>query len=150
MSGCFTGTPRAGALSPTTFIMKSGAIFASAAGSSGGNSTTRITVPASGGARPMDLAAASSLNENPGGEESVVHRLAAGFPDFPGLRVRVLSNSTTALLPASSPVTTRRISLAAPLEHPKTTITVDQSKLRSINSSHFIEHTARPQDELQS
>src|SRR5258707_11588165 len=38
-------------------IMKLGSIFASAAGSSGGNSTTRIAVPLSGGDRPIFLAA---------------------------------------------------------------------------------------------
>src|SRR5262249_3614699 len=90
--------------------MKLGSIFASAAGSSGGNSTTRIAVPLSGGDRPMGLAALSSLNENPGGEESVIHRFAAGMPDRPGLRVRRLSNSAIALLLLSRPVTTRRIS----------------------------------------
>src|SRR5262244_703780 len=61
--------------------MKLGSIFASAAGSSGGNSTPRIAVPLSGGDSPMGLAALSSLNENPGGEESVIHRFAAGMPD---------------------------------------------------------------------
>src|SRR5215813_8322139 len=112
MSGCFTGRPLAGAWSPTTFIMKLGSIFASAAGSSGGNSTTRIAVPLSGGDRPMGLVALSSLNENPGGEESVIHRFAAGLPDRPGLSVRRPSNSAIALLLASRPVTTRRISAA--------------------------------------
>src|SRR5215831_4992989 len=77
--------------------MKLGSIFASAAGSSGGNSTTRIAVPLSGGDSPMGLAALSSLNENPGGEESVIHRFAAGMPDRPGLRVRRPSNSAIAL-----------------------------------------------------
>jgi hypothetical protein len=77
--------------------MKLGSIFASAAGSSGGNSTIRIAVPLSGGERPIGLAALSSLNENPGGEESVIHRLAAGLPEPPGLSVSRPSNSATAL-----------------------------------------------------
>src|ERR1700704_2546047 len=115
--------------------MKLGSIFASAAGSSGGNSTIRIAVPLSGGERPIGLAALSSLNENPGGEESVIHRFAAGMPDFPGLRVRRLSNSAIALLSASSPVTTRRTSAAMPDEHATMTATIDQNILRIIVSS---------------
>src|ERR1700730_19320443 len=100
--------------------MKLGSIFASAAGSSGGNSTTRIAVPLSGGDRPMVLGALSSLNENPGGEESVIHRFAAGLPDRPGLSVRRPSNSTTALLLASRPGTTRRPQAAVAPEHANT------------------------------
>src|SRR5438132_3720907 len=96
--------------------MKSGSIFASAAGSSGGNSTTRIAVPLSGGDSPIFLVALSSLNENPGGEESVIHRLAAGLPEPPGLSVNLPSNRATALLLASSPVTTRRMSAAVAAE----------------------------------
>src|SRR5712691_6877219 len=107
--------------------MKLGSIFASTAGSSGGNSTTRIAVPLSGGDRPIGLAALSSLNDNPGGEESVIHRLAAGLPDFPGLSVRRLSNSAIALLLASSPVTTRRTSAAVPVEQANRTVTIDQN-----------------------
>ena len=61
--------------------MKLGSIFASAAGSIGGNSTTRIAVPLSGGDRPIRLAALSSLKESAGGDESVIQRLAAGLPD---------------------------------------------------------------------
>src|SRR6266852_1774221 len=115
--------------------MKLGSIFASAAGSSGGNSTTRIAVPLSGGDRPIGLAALSSLNEKPGGDESVIHRLAAGMPDFPGLRVKRLSNSAIALLVASSPVTTRRTSAAVPVEHANMMVTIDQNVLRTIVSS---------------
>src|SRR5262249_39473746 len=117
--------------------MKLGSIFASAAGSSGGNSTTRIAMPLSGGDRPIGLAALSSLNESPGGEESVIHRLAAGLPEPPGLSVRRLSNSAIALLLVSSPVTTRRISAALPLEHANMTMARDQNTLRIIASSHF-------------
>src|SRR5262249_14400373 len=123
------------------FIMKLGSIFASAAGSSGGNSTTRIAVPLSGGDRPMGLAALSSLNENPGGEESVIHRFAAGMPDRPGLSVRRLSDSATALLLASRPVTTRRISAAAAAEHANTTTTIEQNALRIIASLPCIART---------
>jgi hypothetical protein len=47
---------------------------------SGGHSTTRITVPLSGGGSPIGLSAASFWNENPSGEESVIHRLAAKNP----------------------------------------------------------------------
>src|ERR1700756_6054311 len=107
--------------------MKSGSIFASAAGSSGGNSTTRIALPLSGGDRPMGLVALSSLNENPGGEESVIHRFAAGLPDRPGLSVRRPSNSAIALLLASRPVTTRRTSAAVALEHANRTAKIDQN-----------------------
>src|SRR3982074_2160052 len=139
MSGCFTGRPLAGAWSPTTFIMKLGSIFASAAGSSGGNSTTRIAVPLSGGDKPIGLAALSSLNESPGGDESVIHRLAAGLPEPPGLSVRRPSNSAMALLLASSPVTTRRISAAVPLEQANVTMASDQNTLRNIASSIFVE-----------
>src|SRR5262245_17727907 len=96
--------------------MKLGSIFASVAGSSGGNSTTRIAVPLSGGDKPIRLAALSSLKEGAGGDESVIQRLAAGLPEPPGLSVTLLSNSATALLFASRPVTTRRISAAVPLE----------------------------------
>src|SRR5262252_6428666 len=110
--------------------MKLGSIFASVAGSSGGNSTTRIAVPLSGGDRPIFFAALSSLYESAGGEESVIHRLAAGLPDPPGLRVTRLSNSAIALLLASSPVTTRRISAALPLEHASMMRTSDQNVLR--------------------
>src|SRR5262245_51094628 len=116
--------------------MKLGSIFASVAGSSGGNSTTRIAVPLSGGDRPIRLAALSSLNESAGGEESVIQRLAAGLPEPPGLSVTRLSNSTTALLLASRPVTTRRTSAAEPLEH-ASTMARDQNALRIIASSHF-------------
>jgi hypothetical protein len=38
------------------------------------------------------------VKENPGGNESVIHRFAAGLPDPPGLRVKLLSNNTTARL----------------------------------------------------
>src|SRR5262245_26321052 len=61
--------------------MKSGAIAASFAGSSGGNSTTRITVPLSGGFSPSGLVTVSAVKEKPGGSESVIHRFAAGLPD---------------------------------------------------------------------
>src|SRR5262245_47128249 len=115
--------------------MKLGSIFASAAGSSGGNSTTRIAVPLSGGDRPMGLVALSSLNENPGGEESVIQRFAAGFPDRPGLSVRRPSNSAIALLLASRPVTTRRTSAAVALEHANRTAKIDQNVLCIIASS---------------
>src|SRR5215472_6160604 len=115
--------------------MKLGSIFASAAGSSGGNSTTRIAVPLSGGDRPMGLVALSSLNENPGGEESVIHRFAAGLPDRPGLSVRRPSNSAIALLFASRPVTTRRTSAAVALEHANRTAKIDQNVLCIIASS---------------
>src|SRR2546429_5539919 len=115
--------------------MKLGSIFASAAGSSGGNSTTRIAVPLSGGDNPMGLVALSSLNENPGGEESVIHRFAAGLPDRPGLSVRRPSNSAIALLLASRPVTTRRTSAAVALEHANRTAKIDQNVLCIIASS---------------
>src|SRR5215831_11552993 len=59
--------------------MNCGSIFASTAGSSGWNSTTRMAVPLSGGDSPIGFSAASSLNEKPGGEESVIHRLTAGL-----------------------------------------------------------------------
>src|SRR6476646_1840911 len=118
--------------------MKLGSIFASAAGSSGGNSTTRIAVPLSGGDRPIRLAALSSLKESAGGEESVIQRLAAGLPEPPGLSVTRLSNSTTALLPASRPLTTRRTSAAEPLEPARRTMARDQNALRIIASSHFL------------
>src|SRR5215831_211288 len=107
--------------------MKLGSILASAAGSSGGNSTTRMAVPLSGGDRPIGLAALSSLNEKPGGDESVIHRLRAGMPDFPGLSVKRLSKSAIALLSASSPVTTRRMSAALPAEHASRIATIDQN-----------------------
>src|SRR6186713_75202 len=119
--------------------MKLGSIFASAAGSSGGNSTTRIAVPLSGGDRPIRLAALSSLKESAGGEESVIQRFAAGLPEPPGLSVRRLSNSTTALSLASRPVTTRRTSAAEPLEHASRTTARDQNALRIIASSLFCE-----------
>src|SRR5262249_56606249 len=106
-------------------MMKLGSIFGACAGSSGGNSTTRIAVPLSGGDSPMGLAALSSLNENPGGEESVIHRFAAGMPDRPGLRVRRPSNSAIALLLASRPVTTRRISAAVAVECANATAIID-------------------------
>src|SRR5882757_4403339 len=115
--------------------MKLGSSFASAAGSSGGNSTMRIAVPLSGGDRPIRLAALSSLNESPGGDESVIHRLAAGLPDPPGLRVTRLSNRAIALLSASSPVTTRRTSAAVAAEHASMTMKIEQSVLRIIVSS---------------
>src|SRR5260370_13715628 len=115
--------------------MKLGSIFASAAGSSGGNSTTRIAVPLSGGDNPMGLVALSSLNENPGGEESVIHRFAAGLPDRPGLSVRPPSNSAVSLLLASRPVTTRRTSAAVALEPATTMAKIDQTVLPLIASS---------------
>src|SRR5947208_9028010 len=118
--------------------MKLGSIFASAAGSSGGNSTTRIAVPLSGGDRPSGFVALSSLNENPGGEESVIHRLAAGLPEPPGLSVSRPSNSATALLLASSPVTTRRTSAAAATEHASVMAASDQIVPRIMVSSRFV------------
>src|SRR4051812_16310416 len=118
--------------------MNLGSIFASAAGSSGGNSTTRIAVPLSGGDRPIRLAALSSLKESAGGEDSVIQRLAAGLPEPPGLSATRLSNSTTALLLASRPVTTRRTSAAEPLEHASRTMARDQNVLRIIASSRFL------------
>src|SRR3954447_2941505 len=131
--------------------MKLGSIFASVAGSSGGNSTTRIAVPLSGGDRPIRLAALSSLKESAGGEESVIQRLAAGLPEPPGLSVTRLSNSTTALLLASRPVTTRRTSAAGPLEHASRTMARDQNALRIIASSRFlwnaVDLTARVRDQ---
>src|SRR5262245_52579673 len=96
--------------------MKFGSILASAAGSNGGNSTTRIAVPLSGGDSPIGFCALSSLKEKPGGEESVIQRLAAGIPDLPGLSVSRPSNNAIALSLASSPVTTRRISAALAAE----------------------------------
>ena len=39
-------------------------------------------MPLSGGDRPIGLVALSSLNENPGGDEFVIHRLVEGIPDF--------------------------------------------------------------------
>src|ERR1700704_369021 len=118
--------------------MKLGSIFASAAGSIGGNSTTRIAVPLSGGDRPIRLAALSSLKESAGGDESVIQRLAAGLPEPPGLSVRRLSNSTTALSLASRPVTTRRTSAAELFEHASRTMARDQNALRIIASSQFL------------
>src|SRR3954465_4200077 len=123
--------------------MKLGSIFASAAGSSGGNSTTRIAVPLSGGDRPIRLAALSSFKDSARGAESVtqrsraggeaplIQRLAAGWAEPPGLGVTRLSNSTTALLLASRPVTTRRTSAAR-------TMARDQNALRIIASSRFL------------
>src|SRR5262249_43741621 len=134
ISGCLTGRPRAGAWSPTTFINNSGSIFASAAGSSGGNSTTRITLPLSGGDRPIGFAAASAF-ENPGGEESVIHRLTEGGRDAGALSVSWLSNNTIALLPASIPVTTRRISDAPAAEQANRTTALGHAILRIIASS---------------
>src|SRR5882757_8510465 len=118
--------------------MKLGSIFASAAGSSGGNSTTRIAVPLSGGDRPSGFVALSSLNENPGGEESVIHKLAAGLRDPPGLSVSRPSNSAIALLLASRPVTTRRMSAAVLVEHASIMVKIDQNILRIIVSSRYI------------
>src|SRR5262249_23723364 len=86
-------------------------------GSSGWNSTTRMAVPLSGGDSPIGLSALSSLNEKPGGEESVIHRLTAGTPDLPGVSGSLLSKIATALLFASSPVTTRRTSAPVATEH---------------------------------
>src|SRR6516165_7467988 len=83
----------------------------------------------------MGLVALSSLNENPGAEESVIHRFAAGLPDRPGLSVRRPSNSATALLLASRPVTTRRTSAAVALEHANSTAKIDQNVLCIIASS---------------
>src|SRR5258705_5631616 len=114
--------------------MKFESIFASAAGSSGRNSTTRMTVPLSGGERPIGLAALSSLNEKPGGDESVIQILAAALPVLPTLSVSTLSNSAIALLPASSPVTTRRISAAVAVEQVSRKVTIDQSVLRIMAS----------------
>src|SRR6478735_1909977 len=91
-----------------------------------------------GGDRPIRLAALSSLKESAGGEESVIQRLAAGLPEPPGLSVTRLSNSTTALLLASRPVTTRRTSAAGPLEHASRTMARDQNALRIIASSRFL------------
>src|SRR5229473_50607 len=62
ISGCRTGRPLLGARSPMIFIMKSGSIFATSAGSSGGNSTTSSAVPRSGGSA-VGLAPLSSVNE---------------------------------------------------------------------------------------
>jgi len=68
MNGCVTVTPRAGALSPIDFIRKSGSSFASATASCGGNSTTRNTVPLSGGEMSIGfLAGSSCVNESAGG-----------------------------------------------------------------------------------
>src|SRR6266516_2297783 len=124
--------------------MKLGSIFASAAGSSGGNSTTRIAVPLSGGDRPMGLAALSAFRVNHGGGGSVIPRFAAGMPDRPGLRVRRLSNSAIALLSASRPVTTRRISAAVAAEHANMTAMIDQNVLRIIASSLGLPERRRP------
>src|SRR5436190_16967712 len=87
------GSPLAGARSPITFIMKLGSIFASTEGSRGGNSTTRSAVPASGGSAGNDLAALSSLNDNPVGTESDVQRMVDGVPVPPGSRVRRLQKA---------------------------------------------------------
>src|SRR6202011_1465118 len=82
MSGWVTGTPRAGAFSPTDLCRKLGSIFASVAASSGGNSTTRNLVPLSGGEMPIGRAAGSSLvKESAGGEASVVHMLGEAGDD---------------------------------------------------------------------
>ena len=56
----------------------------------------------------------------------------------PGLSVTRLSNSTTALLLASRPVTTRRTSAVEPIEHASRTMARDQNALRIIASSHFL------------
>src|SRR5262249_54709275 len=56
-------------------------------------------------------------------------------PDRPGLRVRRLSNTAIALLLASRPVTTRRISAAVAVEHANMTAMIDQNVLRIIASS---------------
>src|SRR2546427_10493193 len=101
--------------------MKLGSIFASAAGSSGGNSTTRIAVPLSGGDRPIRLAELSSLKESAGGDESVVQRLAAGLPEPPGLPDTRLSKRTTALSMRSRAVTRRRTWAAERLQRADTT-----------------------------
>src|SRR5713101_7782530 len=134
ISGCVTGRPLFGARFPTLFWRKLGSIFPSVAGSSEGNSTTRNFVPLSGGDIPIGLVAGSSLNENPGGYESVIHRLSDVIPYGPGPSVRRLSNSTIALLLASSPVTTRRISDAAPVEEDSKMITIAQNILRMIGT----------------
>jgi hypothetical protein len=63
-------------------------------------------VPSSGGLSPVGLAT-SSLNENPGGDEVVNHRLADALPDGLTLSVTWLSASVVDLLAASSAVTTR-------------------------------------------
>jgi hypothetical protein len=48
--------------------------------------------------RTSGLVTVSAVKEKPGGTESVIHTFAAGLPDPPGLRVKLLSNNTTALL----------------------------------------------------
>src|SRR5215472_6486894 len=63
------------------------------------------------------------------------------MPDRPGLSVRRLSNSAIALLLASRPVTTRRISAAVAAEHANTTATIDQNVVRIIASLHRVART---------
>src|SRR5262249_6066111 len=115
--------------------MKLGSIFASAERSRRGNSTTRSAVPASGGSAGSDLAALSSLNDNPAGAESVVQRMVDGVPVLPGSRVRRLSNSAIALSLASSAVTTRRMSAVVPAEQVRTIINIVNNVFLIIASS---------------
>ena len=91
-------------------------------------------MPLSGGEIPIGLVAGSSWNENPAGYESVSHKLSAVMPYGPGASVTRLSNSTIALLLASSPVTTRRISEAVPVEEDSRMITIVQNILRMVGT----------------
>src|SRR5260221_14174895 len=102
--------------------MKLGSIFASSAGSSGGNSTTSSAVPRSGGSA-VGLAPLSSVNESPAGAVSVTHSLTDGV--LPGSSLTRLSNSAIALSLASSAVTTRRTSAAVAAEHARTSATIE-------------------------
>src|SRR5438067_1681324 len=115
--------------------MRLGSILPSAAGSSGRNSTMRITVPLSGGESGIGLLPMSSLKEKPGGEELVDHTLTTEFGVGPASRAKLLSNSTTALLLASSPVTIRRTSAPCAVHNAVTSTAPVQIILPSIVSS---------------
>src|SRR5262245_50623501 len=107
--------------------------------SSGGNSTIRSFVPLSGGDIPMGLVAGSSRwITGQGDSESVSQRLPDASPNGPKASGTRLSNSVTALLFASSPVTTRRISDADAVAKLNIIVAIDQNILRSIVSSHFV------------
>src|SRR5262249_30558791 len=114
------------------FIMKWGSIFASSAGSSGGNSTTSRAVPRSGGSA-VGLAPLSSVNESGAGAVSVTHSLADGVA--PGSSVMRLSNSATALSLASSAVTTRRMSAAVAGAHARASAAIGPKILLGSASS---------------
>src|SRR5215470_998987 len=94
---------------------------------------------------PMGFAAGSSLNAGAGGYESVIHRLTAAMPYGPGLSVRRLSNSVEALLSASRPVTTLRMSDAVAVVHVSRIAASEQNVLRNIDASglHSTQATCR-------